>query len=409
MVREQRRTRLGVEALEDRSVPAIYTWDGGAAFTNHWTAGNNWVGNQAPQPGDDLVFPAAAGRRATNINDFPAGTSFHSITFTGGGYVLNGNRILLGSTSATNLDGVFNSTGNNTIALPLQLAGSPGTSVTNEIPFSVTTDTLTVGAVISGNSPLTSLSKQGNGTLVLGGPNTYLATTLVGRGVLRVTDDHGLGAASGVTNGLGGATLDLQGVTIRNETVTLAGDGVAIGTIGFGITHLGALHASGLSALLASPGAAVLLANDATIRVDPNSALTVENLAGPSGSDEGGSAGPIPVDLSTTGTGTLVLTGSNAVSVIDYAAREGRLEFIGDYTSGSVTVFNGAQLTGTGTAPGTTVNSGGRVNPGATVNGSLTGRLTLNGDTVLEPGSFLDLELTDTTTFSDRIKVNGTS
>src|SRR5262245_41342632 len=107
------RTRLGVEPLEDRTVPTIVTWHGGALFTHVWTAKNNWVGNVAPVPGDDLVFPANADRRTTNINDFPPGTGFRSITFTGGGYQLNGDRIQL-STFLFNPDSLTNSAGNNT-------------------------------------------------------------------------------------------------------------------------------------------------------------------------------------------------------------------------------------------------------------------------------------------------------
>src|SRR5262245_53719953 len=116
MTRTPRRTRLAAELLEDRSIPAIVTWDGGALLSNHWTAPRNWVGNEAPEPGDDLVFPAGADRRTTNINDFPDLTSFRSITFTGGGYALSGNRISLGEVGVVNAGGVTNSAGNNTIA-----------------------------------------------------------------------------------------------------------------------------------------------------------------------------------------------------------------------------------------------------------------------------------------------------
>src|SRR5262249_39677521 len=140
-----------------------------------------------------------------------------------------------------------------------------------------------------------------------------------------------------------------------------------------------------------------------------NSVLTIQNLAGPSGSGEGGGpVGPIPVALSKTGAGPLVLTGSGAGSIINYTVSSGRLEVMGNYPSGSVTGFNGAQLTGTGTSPGATANSGGHVAPGATVNGDPTNLLTLNGNTVLGAGSFLDLDIDSATTSFDRIRVNGT-
>ena len=82
-----------LERLEDRTVPAVATWDGGGA-DNHWTTAANWVGDVAPQPGDDLVFPSGAAQ-LTNVNDFPAATAFHSLAVSGGGYQMSGNRIAL--------------------------------------------------------------------------------------------------------------------------------------------------------------------------------------------------------------------------------------------------------------------------------------------------------------------------
>ena len=54
-------------------------WDGGA-LNDNWLTPANWVGDVAPAPGDDLEFPAA---HVTSINNFPAGVTFGSISFTG--------------------------------------------------------------------------------------------------------------------------------------------------------------------------------------------------------------------------------------------------------------------------------------------------------------------------------------
>ena len=75
------------------------TWTG-AGTDNNWTTPANW-GGTAPLPGDDLVFPAGAAR-LSNTNDFPAATSFTSITISGTGYTLSGNSVALG---ATGIDG----------------------------------------------------------------------------------------------------------------------------------------------------------------------------------------------------------------------------------------------------------------------------------------------------------------
>ena len=51
-------TALRLDRLETSLAPAVASWDGGGA-DNHWTTAANWVGDVAPQPGDDLVFPGA--------------------------------------------------------------------------------------------------------------------------------------------------------------------------------------------------------------------------------------------------------------------------------------------------------------------------------------------------------------
>src|SRR5262245_54450636 len=86
-------TRLRIECLEDRAVPAVATWDGGGA-DNKWTTAANWAGDVAPKGGDELVFPLGAGQRV-NVNDFAPQTLFHSIKFTDYGYQISGNAIQL--------------------------------------------------------------------------------------------------------------------------------------------------------------------------------------------------------------------------------------------------------------------------------------------------------------------------
>jgi hypothetical protein len=73
-------------------------WGATGAGAQNWTVPGNWVGNAAPQAGDDLSFPAPAGTLSLKTNnDFPAGTSFRTLTLNGG-YSITGNGF--------NLDGV---------------------------------------------------------------------------------------------------------------------------------------------------------------------------------------------------------------------------------------------------------------------------------------------------------------
>lgn len=77
-------------------------WTGANHGTDvNWTDAANWEGGVAPNPGDDLVFPASAASLLSN-NDFQPGTSFDAITFTGQGgfqqgYQLIGNVLILGN------------------------------------------------------------------------------------------------------------------------------------------------------------------------------------------------------------------------------------------------------------------------------------------------------------------------
>src|SRR6266446_3360197 len=96
------RVRLGLEALEDRLAPATFTWTGQGIDAN-WGTKENWQGNVAPTgvPGslEDLVFPSGPSKLSTT-NNIPlvngAPPTFNSITFSGSGYALAGNKITLG-------------------------------------------------------------------------------------------------------------------------------------------------------------------------------------------------------------------------------------------------------------------------------------------------------------------------
>src|SRR5262245_26054537 len=88
-----KRTILRFDHLETRIAPAVATWDAGGA-DNNWTNAANWVGDVAPQAGDDLVFPAGA-VRLVSANDFPTGTAFRSIAIQVPAYQLTGNAVAL--------------------------------------------------------------------------------------------------------------------------------------------------------------------------------------------------------------------------------------------------------------------------------------------------------------------------
>ena len=101
----------------------VRTWTGLGADAN-WTTALNW-GGTAPVAGDDLVFPAGAAR-LSNTNNFGNGTAFNSITISGTGYTLAGNRVALGATGLTSSAAASA----NTVSLQLSYAATVSMAVT---------------------------------------------------------------------------------------------------------------------------------------------------------------------------------------------------------------------------------------------------------------------------------------
>ncbi|MEN8829736.1 MAG: autotransporter-associated beta strand repeat-containing protein, partial [Lentimonas sp.] len=78
----------------------------------------------------------------------------------------------------------------------------------------VATDAGTISAVLAGASA--TLTKSGDGTLILSGANTYEGLTTIAGGTLQLSSATSLGASTGATI-LSGGTLDLNGQTITEE------------------------------------------------------------------------------------------------------------------------------------------------------------------------------------------------
>ncbi|MFO0810520.1 MAG: hypothetical protein U0746_17985 [Gemmataceae bacterium] len=190
--------RLHLTRLEDRAVPAVATWDGGGADAK-WTTAANWAGDAAPQPNDDLVFPAGTAQLAPT-NDFPAATAFGRISIRATGYLLAGNRVALGGGIA--LDHQLTTGGvTATVALPLTLtapqtiAGSYTYDLALTGPIDLGATVLTVApaggtvrftGVVSGTGGLTVGTGVGVSVVLLAAANTYTGPTTVLGSVLQV-------------------------------------------------------------------------------------------------------------------------------------------------------------------------------------------------------------------------------
>ena len=201
-------------------VPSTSTWSG--ADSGSWADPGNW--DTLPTTGSDLVFPEGASN-LTNTDDLTSVTTYGSLTISGSGYTLNGTT----NDSFTSIDS-SQSSGTNTVNLPITLAG------TGTVSVDTAGAELTLGGVISGSVGLT---MNGPGTLDLTANNTYAGTTTVNSGTLSV---GGLQGGSPVTVA-SGATLGGVGtvgsITATGATVAPGDNGVAGTMIDNGDLDLG--------------------------------------------------------------------------------------------------------------------------------------------------------------------------
>lgn len=202
------------------ALAASKIWSGGGGDAN-WMTGANWQGGVAPLAGDDLFFPDGA-LQLTNNNNFPIGTAFASITFSGTapGYHLNGNAVNVTSAITSN-----NTTGLHIINLGLVITGSLTITQSTGLGSSA----LALEGIISGTG---NLVVQGSGEIDVQGANTYTGTTTVSIGRYSVgVSPTALGTADGtsatgtfITSG-GHLQIASGPFTIANEWLQVAGCG----------------------------------------------------------------------------------------------------------------------------------------------------------------------------------------
>lgn len=182
---------------------------------NTYTGGTNVNAGTLTLSGNNVAATGLTTLGAARLN-------LNSDGALGGNLTINNANAVLGNTSGTAVTLAYNPVQNwNTnfeFAGPYDLNLGTGTATINaNRAVTVTAGTLTVGGEIAQSGSNRILTKNGSGTLVLNGDNTYTGATIVNGGTLLIN---------------GGATVgtNASNVTV-NDGGTLGGSGIIRGTV----------------------------------------------------------------------------------------------------------------------------------------------------------------------------------
>ena len=369
-----------VTLTPDASKRAVLTTGTGASLTINGNIGETaqtslrifgtavTLGGNNTFTGGVQIFKGCA-LSVTNINAFGSGnilfSQFGDSNTTGtlnfnlaADATLNKTIIYTGDTSGTTSNSVFlNSNGVGALTYSGAMAtsqlatsglvGSVGALALNLGGTSTAANTFS-GVIkdLGTGTNITSLVKQGSGTWILIGANTYTGATTVSAGVLNIQHATALGTSALGTSVASGAALQLQNnITVGAEALTLSGTGIAndgaLRNIS-GSNNYGGLLTLGADTRINSDSGTLTLSNTGTLTgLDFNLTLGGSgniSLASIIGTGIG--------TLTKDGGGTLTLSGTNTYSGLTTVSA-GALNFS---SSGSLASGNALTVGASGTA-----------------------------------------------------------
>jgi hypothetical protein len=389
------------------------TWGGISAAPANWTATGGTPGLDSNFTNtDSAAFNTVGASQGVTVSLNGAKPSLNTISFntTGGGYTLaqgTGTGSFTLSNSGTLSAAITDSgTGgaSNTISAPITLASNLNATV-------ATSDTLTLSGTITGAGK--SVTKNGQGTLVMSGQNTYSAGTTVVTGTVVAGSSTTISGSTIFSGPFGTGLLAMSNGTTLNDNgtpITLANALTLNGTITLG--GAGSLTFDGTS--LSTPSTVSLLGNTTLV---VNNTTTIDDAIN-SGSFSLTTAGTGNLNLlgATTGTGsttiasgTVTISSGNGLSSGGINLAGGTLQYTGS-TSGTLN----QNITVT-TGMGTIYHSGtglltlsGTINKNGTTFRVSGGRNRITGQIVgSSPGSDVVYDSASTTELDSPSTYNG--
>ena len=258
---------LLLSALAASAGDAKWTGDPGNETPPLWSNSSNWDPATVPVAGDNLIFEG--GTQTVNTNDL-VGRSFGWLRFNNGDFLLGGNAITLTGS-------LTNTSGNNTVELPLTLGSTQkwevpgGSGLTASGSLSLGANSLTLlsdgsstlggvaGAVVSGTG---SVTKEGYGTLLWNAANSTLTGGIVVNG--------------GILQAFSGNWTASLFANVTPRTITIN----AAGTMETRTHSLGGLGAAFYSPTVYMNGGVWQLNNEQYLPLNNLVLLTVSSLTG---------------------------------------------------------------------------------------------------------------------------------
>ena len=286
------------------------------------------------------------------------------------------------------------------------------TAGTSTLTLSFNSTTRTFSGILQNNggsgSGVLALTKSGSGTQVLSGANTYSGATTISNGVLRITDDSGLGTTAGITTVQTNGSLEIEGGISVGESLTLNGNNTASSANQLvSVSGNNTITASITTTTGGTNHSITSLADKLTINgnINPNGGSTRSlYLRGASDGEITGGYNLSAADTATLtkeGTGTWTLSGTSTYNG-STTISSGTLQIGSGGTTGRLTatsdIANNANLTinrsdaftqATDLGAGTVISGSGSFTQAGTGTTTLTADNTYTGTTSVNAGTLI--------------------